>query len=262
MQRTLDPPWLRHIDDATRATVHRIVGQIVAAIDGAPSRTRLVTEADRLELIVKRRVGSKNATSSARCILDGATLEVRVPAKAGWSDDVLSINGPVPAQSGSHSSTRLRATLEDWRAGLAAPIGPDEERAAAEMVDGCAVLLRASAQTLDPAWSAAAFAAFGPDVLAVLVEFGATASTRPVLFSSDQAQAPGSTVSPELVRAFAQVAGPFVHVTRLGRDPRHLLPRVQIGLPPRVRVINDGDAMSTIRAVAALPPGARLVATG
>lgn len=250
------------MDERSRAAAHRTLERSIAAIDDGGLKIRDHVEGEAVEVLVGRRARGKGATSSAQCILSGSTLEVRTPAKVGWSGDVLSIVGPIETPGGSEPLARLRGTLDSWEAGLSQPIRRSEEMKAVASVEGCAVLLRAAAQMIDPAWSAAALAAFGDDVLAVLVEFDATVPTRSRLFTSDQAHAPTGTISPGLVRAFGQAAGAFVHAIRLRTNPGHLLPRLEIGPQPRVRVVNDGDSMAIMRAVAVMPADARLMLPG
>lgn len=259
MQLPIERSWLRHVDDGTRATALRLVGRIIDGIDADRVWIRDHADGRTVEALVELDPDGRGTGPSAVCVLGGSTLNVRAPATADWNDDLLSIVGRVDAPDGPEPLARLREVLHFWRAGLLPAIDREEELAAGRFVNGCAALLRAAAQLLHPAWSAAAVASHAPGVLDVLVELDATAPTRYRVFSSVQAGAPDGTISPDLLRMFEQVVGTGVHLTLAGTDRRRLLPHLQIGPPPAVRIANDGGATSMIRAVAALPPGARLV---
>lgn len=77
-------------------------------------------------------------------------------------------------------------------------------------------------------------------------------------FRPGREDGPG-TISPELEAAIDAVLGDDVHVSEWQRRSPGELPGVEIGCAPSISIGSGTDAMTVMRAIAALPVGARLI---
>ena len=247
-------PWLLHLDDGTRRLALAIVEGTLVALAGAASPGHV----DRASVTVARAAAVGGRTRGVAIDLEAGRLRLAFAAKNLPSRDRFQLLGPVAAVGDAAVGSRgtLLATLDDWRVRLTPPASQERIAAAGRVESGLTDLLLGAVESLRVPWRMARLyphAAAGHSIY-----LGSEAAREPWTFASDPRDGRSGTISPELAEAITAVLGDDVHVSEWHARSPGEMPGIQIGLEPSISIRRGDDAMMVLRAIAALPAGARL----
>ncbi len=249
--------WLLHMTEAQRTYA---VGLIDAVLDriGTPFDAPPARWANWTQVTVH---GLADRRSGVRVVLSRGTVILRTPLSPKRDRFAAELTGPActPMEAGAGDIGVMIATLVKWRAALAAPVTAATTAQAEEMESAAIRLVRGVVHAHRPDWEMATLGSCRDDghVLSVYSrepngsQLGRRFTDRPAIRT-------GSGMTLELVAEIDRMFGGHchAHVVELERWKRY---RLCFDATPTYCVSPTRDPMTMMRALNALPPGARLM---
>lgn len=249
---------LLHMTEAQRTYAVELIDAVLCVLVTAP-RSRLIHGPGWSRLDVFELPGRRAAASLT---LSNGTMFLRTPLTPRRNRFAAELVGPAGGAMGPEPDGGVAVmitTLAEWRARLSAPVTDATSGAVEKMAVAAVALLRGVVHAHRPDWELACLQSSTEcgHVLRVWSRRPDGSQVRHVFTSGSSVREEGG-MTPELVGEIGRIIGErgHAHVVESTQWRRY---RLRLEATPRYLVSPTPDAMTTLRALGALPPQARLV---
>lgn len=252
----VDKPWLFHLEDGDRSTIHSALVDLCDAFgrrnvwasirEGGGSGGVILPRAIRIE-------GQRRA-ASIRAVEHG--LSISAPATRASNAGYLHILGPM---AGGYDPRAVPSLLASWRDAFGAA-DPERRIAAARNHERIRQIVSGCLELLPLEWSSVWMCLGAPGHHSLTVRPPIGGQTPSVHFAARPAHPSVGTMTPELVAALDAIVGEGIHVfegTPRWRD--NARPSANISEGRFFDMRHERGPLDAMRAIRAVPPGARLV---
>ncbi len=251
-------PWIIHLSEQTRVLARDVLGDLVHAVGNHGGAWNTHRDGD-IGLLVPRAARVRIGRRGAGFVVSGGDCRVSIPDRGAPAWEQLRLSGRIAeGEDGAGPTDVLLRTLHAWSIGLGTPVDAFSDEAARSLRP-LALLGRGVAEHLEQPWDSLRLNVGENGRHSLDLQNYVDYRILTTRFASMAEKGRSGSMSAVLVAELDRLRGTRVHAWEEPSRLKGGMPCVHFGSPPPIRVENDGDVITAMRAIAATPRGAELL---